>query len=155
MEADHFDEEYHSLVTRDLEWIKLLCEKSTWSSNPISELEVRQAIHRLQLGKAAGIDDISPEHVKFAADAVTPYLTELFNKMRDERKIPDLLKVGVMTPIGKKGKTSSSVTVTGELLSQKYSASCLKMCTRIGRRQSLIHSNSGSLLDFPPLWLHW
>ncbi len=129
LQADHFDEDYHNLVIRDLEWIKLLCEKSTWSSNPISELEVRQAIHWLQSGKAAGIDDISPEHVKFAADAVTPYLTELFNKMRIERKIPDLLKVGVMTPIGKKGKnllfcdSHRGITVTeilGKLLEDVY-----------------------------------
>ena len=75
------------------------------------------------------IDDISPEHVKFAAEAVTPYLTELFNKMRDERKIPDLLKVGVMTPIGKKGKnllfcdSHRGITVTeilGKLLEDVY-----------------------------------
>ncbi len=129
LQAEHFDDDYHRLVTRDVEWIKLLCENSAWSSKPITQLEVRQAIHRLRLGKAAGIDDISPEHMKYATDALTPYLTDLFNRMRVERRIPDLLKKGVMTPVGKKGKnllycdSHRGITVTeivGKLLEDVY-----------------------------------
>ncbi len=104
LQASHFDEEYHNRVLKDVKWIETLCENSLWASKPISQLEVKKSIIGLKLGKAAGLDSIAPEHVKHAVDALAPHLTALFNLIRTSRTIPDPLKLGVMTPIGKKGK---------------------------------------------------
>ena len=72
--------------------------------HPISQLEVKKAIIGLKQGKAPGLDLIAPEQVRHAVDALTPSLTELFNLIRTTKRITEPLKLGVMAPIGKKGK---------------------------------------------------
>ncbi len=104
LQAAHFDDEHHSRVSKDVDWIKILCRNGGFPSKPITRLEVKKAVLPLKLGKAAGIDNIAPEHIKHAADALTPTLTDLFNLIRSTKKIPDALKLGILTPIGKKGK---------------------------------------------------
>ncbi len=104
LQAPHFDEDYHNQVMRDIAWIEKLCENGPLAPQPISQCEVKRAIIGLKLGKAPGLDLIAPEHVRHAVDALAPHLTDLFNLIRTTRKIPEPLKLGVMAPIGKKGK---------------------------------------------------
>lgn len=46
-----------------------------------SSLEVNSGVKKLKLGKAAGADGITAEHVKYGGDSVVGIITAIFNKM--------------------------------------------------------------------------
>lgn len=65
--------------------------------------EVKEAITKIKLGKAAGYDDISPEMIKNMEERSIEILTKLFNKIWTEEKIPQDWEIGIIMPIFKKG----------------------------------------------------
>ena len=67
----------------------------------ITEEEVTYAIQRLKLGKAAGHDGISSEHLRFGGQSLVKWLVKVFNSVLTHEQIPDCLKVGVIVPIYK------------------------------------------------------
>ena len=67
---------------------------------PCSQNEVEQIIKDLENGKAS---DISIRVLKSCSSTVTPYLTTFYNKFIEMGIFPDILKVGQVTPIFKKG----------------------------------------------------
>ena len=64
--------------------------------------EVIEAIHMLKRGKAAGHDYIAVEMVQNMGENVFEMLSELFNKIRKEERIPKDWEVGIVTPLIKK-----------------------------------------------------
>ena len=69
----------------------------------ISETEVKQAIDKLKNGKAAGIDEITPELIKLASPKIINYITKLFNKIFNQSYFPKEWVTSIIVPIHKKG----------------------------------------------------
>ena len=64
--------------------------------------QVTQAVKDLNSGKVPDADCIAGEHLFFAADAVAPFLTELFNGLLSYSYIPTPFLRGSVRPIWKK-----------------------------------------------------
>ena len=62
---------------------------------------------RLDKGKAAGPDNISPACLYHCSDQLAPVHTGIFNSSLEQLKIPAPYKKSIIIPIPKKGKTSS------------------------------------------------
>ena len=69
----------------------------------ITEVEVRQAIDRLNSGKAGGTDGIVPDMLKCGGDEVVQFITKLFNRIFDSGIYPDEWAKAIVVPIFKKG----------------------------------------------------
>ena len=69
----------------------------------ITQIEVNQAIDKLKSGKAAGIDDISPDLIKLAKPKISSYLTKLFNKIYNNCYYPLEWTTSIIIPLHKKG----------------------------------------------------
>ena len=64
--------------------------------------EVVEAIHMLKSGKAAGLDSITAEELQNVGTNGLEMLTELFNKISEEGRIPRNWEVGIAIPLFKK-----------------------------------------------------
>ena len=90
--------------------------------NPFSEKEIQTAIRALNKGKSADIYNVSVEHLVHVEDVISPVMTLLLNKLLALGKVPDSLKLGVLTPVFKKkgsnlnAKNYRGITVTPILL---------------------------------------
>ena len=71
---------------------------------PTNFNEIREAIRSMNSGKAADLEGISAEHLKYAQNEVSPILVEIINCIFKEADLPDELKKGVLTPVLKKSK---------------------------------------------------
>ena len=67
----------------------------------ITEDEVRAAIQSLPLQKAAGPDQIQPEHLRYGGDLLVQYVTALFNLIISHEFIPTSFQHGLTVPIPK------------------------------------------------------
>lgn len=65
--------------------------------------EVKEAMAKIKIGKAAGHDRISPEMIKNIGERSIEVLTKLFNKIWTEERIPQDWEIGIILPIFKKG----------------------------------------------------
>ena len=63
--------------------------------------EVAEAISSLKLNKAAGLDGIDPEHLRYAGSLLPATLTLLFNAIVLSGHIPHVFRNGLVTPIPK------------------------------------------------------
>ena len=70
--------------------------------DPFSENEVRLAIKQLKNGKAAGVDNIQSELMKYA-DSAVPHLTNVCNMVWQEEHVPADWRNGIIIPLPKKG----------------------------------------------------
>ena len=59
-------------------------------------------IKSLNTGKSDDIFNIKAEHFVHANDAVAPVLSTLFNAMKEMGRVPDCMKLGVLTPVFKR-----------------------------------------------------
>ena len=71
--------------------------------NIITEEEVKKAIKKIRRGKAAGVDGVVNEILKYAGEEMSRSLWLLFNTMFDEEKIPIDWARGLIVPIFKDG----------------------------------------------------
>ena len=78
----------------------------------ISAEEVKEAMNRMNTGKAVGPDDIPVEAWKCLGELAINFLTRLFNKILEDEGMPDEWRRSVLVPIFK-----NEVAVTTEALS--------------------------------------
>ena len=71
--------------------------------NPLTSLEVLQAIRRLNKGKAHDESGLSAEHLQHAEYSIADFLTPVFNQILVLGKLPSIFKTGQITPIYKGG----------------------------------------------------
>ena len=104
-----------------VENIKFICQSTVFSTSEITEIEVRNAIHKLNTAKSPDVHGITTEHLKYACDTIVPYLTDLFNEIRESKTVPDDFKFGLMSTFPKKNKDVKvrgnyrGITITGTI----------------------------------------
>jgi endonuclease/exonuclease/phosphatase family metal-dependent hydrolase len=99
---DGFDNDYKREVEADLKVIEDLINSNSTEPLQVSVDQVQKAICSLNTNKAPDVDGISAEHIKHAGIIMTGALTQIINAILQERKIPQRLKLGLLTPIWKK-----------------------------------------------------
>lgn len=80
---------------------------------PITNEEVRLALHKLKCKKAAGPDFIIGEMLKNAGDIIIPFYVTFFNKLFDRGIYPDEWTVSTIVPLFKKGDVSKPSNYRG------------------------------------------
>ncbi|MCJ8742455.1 hypothetical protein PDJAM_G00082310 [Pangasius djambal] len=76
--------------------------------------EVRKALKRMKSGKAVGPDDIPMEVWKCLGEAAVEFLTSLFNRVLESKKMPEEWRGSVLVPIFKnKGNVQSCSNYMG------------------------------------------
>ena len=73
-----------------------------------TETEVKKRLNALKVGSATGYDGVSNLALKKTCEAITPYLTYLFNRCLEEGKMPNCWKRANVTPILKKGSANNT-----------------------------------------------
>jgi len=68
---------------------------------PITASEIESVITKLQNNKAAGVDNITNEYIKFTLHIMLPIYTKQFNLVFDSGVIPESWSIGVINPIFK------------------------------------------------------
>ena len=85
---------------------------------PVTCEEVTKAIKSLNTGKSGDIFNIKTKHFVHTNDAVAPVLSTLFNAMMEVGRVPDCMKLGVLTPVFKRkgsnldAKNYRGITIT-------------------------------------------
>ena len=59
-------------------------------------------------GKAADIFGITTEHIKYASSEITEAIGNMIEGIVNMRKIPDIMKIGLVTPVLKKATDHSN-----------------------------------------------
>lgn len=101
----HFDEDYY----RKIEFKKLLIHDIAQSQAPlpaVSEHNVKRFINSLKNNKAPDIFGITSEHLKYSSSRITFLMTKVLNEISQKMNIPDIHKIGALTPVPKKGKSA-------------------------------------------------
>ena len=99
--------------------------------NAFSENEVRTAIMQLKNGKAAGVDNIQLELLKYA-DSAVPHLTNMCNMVWHQEEFPADWKNGTIIPLPKKGDLTECsnwrgitlLSVPGKVFARCCSTAC-------------------------------
>ena len=81
---------------------------SGFLNKPITSTEVRSIINNLKPGKAAGHDEVVNEALKGAPPSFIEKLTCLFNRVKDQSKVPEAWKRGRVVLVHKKGPKSDA-----------------------------------------------
>lgn len=74
---------------------------------PLAKEEVAKALKALRAGKSAGPDDVSPELLRAVADSLAQPLTDVFNRVWNDEKVPEEWFMATVVPIFKKGDPTS------------------------------------------------
>ena len=75
------------------------------SMQDISQDEVIRVINKLKNGKAAGVDEVHPELLKYG-EAAVPYFTRLCNQIWGSHTVPAEWRNVIIIPLLKKGDLS-------------------------------------------------
>jgi exonuclease III len=115
---------------------------------PITELEVKKAIHGLKSKKAPGYDMIMGEMVKAGKETLTPCLTKLFNSILSSKQYPQEWNRGIITPIHKKGSRVDpnnyrGITVNSVLAKVYSTVLCKRLETYIEEHKILHDTQIG------------
>ena len=101
-EKDHYNSEYKSQVDLDFKLICDICSKVQESPSLVAVSEVEQIIKTLKNNKASDGCGISAEHLKYGGLEVVEFITCALNEIFRLGKVPQMFKLGYITPIYKK-----------------------------------------------------
>ena len=106
------DPTYHQNVEYEIQLINNLVHGK--SIQPATVQELQNATKSLNKGKSADIYDITIEHITQAGDSLEPPLLKMINIIFHHGNAPDILKVGLLTPVFKnKGDKNCAINYRG------------------------------------------
>ena len=76
----------------------------TAMSKPFTKEEISKSIQKLKNNKAAGIDKLKSEMLKYGPDCVAEVIAELLNTAAESGTYPLEINTGILTPLQKPGK---------------------------------------------------
>ena len=99
---EEFDQDYCNEVALDVKLIEDHLQDNGDAPIQVSNEQVSKAIRSLNTGKAPDADGITIEHIKNAGILMTAAIAQIINAILVNKKIPERLKLGIVTPIWKK-----------------------------------------------------
>lgn len=104
-----YDSDFLELTNIRERLITEICDNEQSVQNPIVESEVKSAIDQLNTGKAPDEFGLVSEQLKASKNILLPYITTIFNQIIESKHVPEDFKVGIVTPVLKKGKEASNL----------------------------------------------
>jgi len=96
-------------------------EKGIGEVSAIDSNTVKQAIMRMKTGRAAGPGDIPIELIKIGGQKLLEMITILLNKIINGGKVPEELKVAIITSVHKKGDKRKCENYRGMSVTSTFS----------------------------------
>lgn len=75
----------------------------TFDIQPITALDVKHLIDKLNVNKSTGVDGIGPKILKYCGDLITPCIASIINNSINSGIFPDILKCAKVIPLYKSG----------------------------------------------------
>ena len=105
------ESEYHRKIEQEIQLINQLVKNKAIPTATIFELE--KSIKSINTGKSADIYNITIEHINAGEQMIT-ILLQIVNTIFDHGSVPDILKVGPLTPVFKnKGNIAEVINYRG------------------------------------------
>ena len=134
-----FVNEHKQLIENDVQTLLDLQNKSVVPENYASADEIFDAMMKMKNGKAADELNLMSEHLKLGGPTICNVLKVLFDRIVKQKKIPDIFKSGIITPVYKKHNKP---------LEDPNSYRRITVCSIIGKVFETIHlSKMNSILE--------
>ena len=112
--AHNYDDAHKLHVDADLDIIRDICTESQDVPYVVSTDEISEEMKKLNTGKAPDAYGITAEHIIYAGHSVLGILCAIFNAIFELQTVPDVLKLGTLSPVfKKKGQKSISKNYRG------------------------------------------
>lgn len=112
--VEMWNEFYRHIYPRRVPYdFRILGERNPWLDGQITIVELEEAFSRCKSGKAPGMDHISNDFIKAMPGSCRDYILNLFNKILDSEKIPELWGKVIITMIHKKGDKNDPTNYRG------------------------------------------
>ena len=101
---------YNHDLKKHIDFKALLLEDLSQSSPPLQPVDVKTVnkyIHSLKNNKAPDAYGISAEHLKLSSSRTVEIMTSVLNTVISTKAIPSCHKLGIVTPVHKKGKPAN------------------------------------------------
>ena len=143
-----YDGKHQDLCEMDYKAIKTICDQVPPRS--VSRSELLEAIKAINTGKSEDIFGLSIEHILYAGDDFTDYLLILVNIILQNKLIPEIIKLGLLSPIFKnKGNKNESKNYRG-IVVLPILCKILEYIARINFRPVLLKNQSPLQRGFTP-----
>ena len=104
----HYDKEHYDVVCKAVTRWHGMRDNDEFLKDDFTEREIRQAINKLNGGKAPGHDDITKEHIKPVENSMAKFLETALSRMVATEYIPTNFRRGIQIPLYK-GKNTSTL----------------------------------------------
>ena len=102
---DKIDLPYHNMVEEDIEILDELARNRNVTA--VSADEITKAIKSINKGKSADFHGITIKHIIFAGSEMEKLLAIFINIIFECGEIPEILKMGLLSPVYKKKEQNS------------------------------------------------
>ena len=106
---EKYDSAFLDLCNTRHELITEYCEENAAILDPITNSEVKQAISQLNTKKAPDEFGLTAEHLKYAGNSLIKDITDTFNQIICDKRVPEAFKTGIVTPVLKKSKDPTNM----------------------------------------------
>ncbi|CAC5404576.1 unnamed protein product [Mytilus coruscus] len=143
-----YDSKHQKLCDVDYQVIKYLCNQA--SPRIVIKSELIEAIKSINTGKSEDIFGLSIEHILNAGDDFTDFLLYLVNIIIHDKLIPEIIKLGLLSPIFKnKGSKNDSKNYRG-IVVLPILCKIIEYIARIDFRPILLEKQSPLQRGFTP-----
>ncbi|CAC5394456.1 unnamed protein product [Mytilus coruscus] len=143
-----YDSKHQKLCEVDYQAIKYLCNQA--SPRIVIKSELIEAIKSINTGKSEDIFGLSIEHILNAGDDFTDFLLYLVNIIIHDKLIPEIIKLGLLSPIFKnKGSKNDSKNYRG-IVVLPILCKIIEYIARIDFRPILLEKQSPLQRGFTP-----
>ncbi|VDI75564.1 Hypothetical predicted protein [Mytilus galloprovincialis] len=104
-----YDDEYYKQLALDLDNIIDICNNQT-NTISVTEKDVQDAINGLKINKSPDIYSISSENIKYGGDKLQTVITNMIVSSFKLGVIPEILKMGLLTPVFKNKGSNKNAT---------------------------------------------
>lgn len=101
-EDEDYDSSYQQMASFDIFLLERFTSTQATQIPPFTTTEVQKAISSLNLGKSPDVHGLTAEHLKNGGLLLTFHITNIFNSILQQKKVPACLKEGIVTPIWKR-----------------------------------------------------
>ncbi|KAK3097462.1 hypothetical protein FSP39_009833 [Pinctada imbricata] len=109
-----YDTSYRRQVDDDFDMIYDICSANTVNEITVTTEDISVAIKKLHCGKAPDAYGIMSEHIVYLDEEILSLLCNIYNAIFNLQTVPDVLKLGTISPVfKKKGKRSEAKNYRG------------------------------------------
>jgi len=104
----NFDEEYHNICKNEVKHIIEIAKQTDTYDVTVNEL--KDALSLVNKGKSSDYYGLTIEHILHSEEVVIEYLLYIYNQIFGNGETPDIIKIGLLTPVFKNKGNRTSCT---------------------------------------------